>query len=320
MDVAPGTLPEKETEIPGAGRLPRPAQGTPGAGMGGRARRNIVAALIVAAIAFAGFAGARWVLYRFHHETTDNAYVTGHVHPVSARVAGTVSEVLVADNQAVKSGGILVRLDPDEFAVNLSFAEAQLKQGRALLRKASLDRQRAEKLYSGKIIAPQDLDKATADNDISAGAMQMAEAKVAGAKLQLEYTQIAAPAGGRIGHKSVEVGERVEPGQPLLAVVEDEVWIVANFKETQLARLRPGQAAEIAIDSVPGRKFAGRVESFSPASGAVFALLPPDNATGNFTKIVQRLPVKIVFDPESVRGYEDKIVPGLSVVVSVSTD
>jgi len=116
----------------------------------------------------------------------------------------------------------------------------------------------------------------------------------------------------------VESGNRIQPGQALLALAEEEVWVVANFKETQLARMQSGQRVEITVDALPGHKFSGHLESMSPASGAQFALLPPDNATGNFTKVVQRLPVKILFDPESIGEFRDRIRPGLSVVVNVA--
>jgi membrane fusion protein (multidrug efflux system) len=104
-----------------------------------------------------------------------------------------------------------------------------------------------------------------------------------------------------------------------MSVVQLTPWIVANFKETQLENIQPGQAVEIKVDAFPHHSFRGKVDSLSPASGAKFALLPPDNATGNFTKIVQRIPVKVVFDPNSIRGYETRIAPGMSVVVTVDT-
>ncbi len=284
-----------------------------------RARRHLAAALMIAAAGGLAAAGAQWLQYSLSHETTDDAYVAGNAHPVSSRVTGTVLEVLVDDNQRVNSGGLLVKLDPRDYEAELATAQAELAQAKALARKAALDRQRSEMLRNGKVIAPQDYDKAKADDEISSGLVQATQSKVALAELQLSYTQITAPATGRIGHKSVETGQRVEPGQPLMAIVEENVWIVANFKETQLAKLHEQQPVEIVIDTLKGRKFTGHIESFSPASGAEFALLPPDNATGNFTKIVQRVPVKIVFDPASIRGCENKIVPGLSAVVSVIT-
>lgn len=149
--------------------------------------------------------------------------------------------------------------------------------------------------------------------------VQQATAALEDAKLQLSYTVITAPTTGRVGRKSVEVGQRLQVGQPLLAVVEDNVWIVANFKETQLEKMRDKQSVEIQIDSFPHQHFRGHIDSLAPGSGNEFALLPPDNATGNFTKIVQRVPVKIVFEPDSVRGYENLLSPGISAVVTVTT-
>lgn len=153
--------------------------------------------------------------------------------------------------------------------------------------------------------------------DAAKAAIAQSEAAVKDAQLQLSYTNITAPAAGQIGRKSVEVGQRVQAGTPLMAIVSNDLWVVANFKETQLANMKPGQKVEIKLDAFGGRKFEGRVDSFSPASGAQFSLLPPDNATGNFTKVVQRIPVKVVFDAESVKGYESRIAPGMSATVNV---
>ncbi|MBE9109819.1 HlyD family secretion protein [Nodosilinea sp. LEGE 07298] len=146
-----------------------------------------------------------------------------------------------------------------------------------------------------------------------------AEASLKQAQLQLSYTAIQAPAAGVVGHKTVEVGQQVQPGQPLMAVVGTDLWIEANFKETQIAHMHPGEPVEITVDALSGHTFTGQVESLSPASGAQFALLPPDNATGNFTKVVQRIPVKISLDPASVTGFEGWLAPGLSATVSVDT-
>lgn len=148
-------------------------------------------------------------------------------------------------------------------------------------------------------------------------AITQAQANLAEAELQLSYTNITSPAQGRIGRRTVEVGNRVQSGQPLMAVVSDEMWVIANFKETQVEHMQPGDPVEIKLDAFPSKTFMGRVDSFSPASGSQFALLPPDNATGNFTKVVQRIPVKIVFDPQSIHGYETRIEPGMSAVITV---
>lgn len=137
------------------------------------------------------------------------------------------------------------------------------------------------------------------------------------AQLNLSYTNIIAPTTGRVGKKIVEAGQRVEPGQPLLTIVADNPWVVANYKETQLKHMHAGQTVDIKIDAFPDHKFEGTVLSFSPASGSSFAVLPSDNATGNFTKIVQRVPVKILFTNQSLAGYEDRMAPGLSAITSV---
>ncbi len=151
-------------------------------------------------------------------------------------------------------------------------------------------------------------------------AIEGAAAALHEAELNLSYTRIVAPTTGRIGKKTVEDGQRVEPGQPLMTIVADNPWVVANFKETQLKRMKVGQAVEIKVDSFPDHTFAGTVLSFSPASGTSFAVLPSDNATGNFTKIVQRVPVKILFTAKTIKGYEDRMAPGLSVIASVDVE
>jgi membrane fusion protein (multidrug efflux system) len=239
------------------------------------------------------------------HESTDDAYTAGHVHNISARVAGTVLEVNVDDNERVKQGQVLVVLDPTDY-------EVQLQQAEANYAKAVADDERAKKLEGNGAISQQDYDQYSA-------ARKVTEAQLKNAQDQLAYTVIRAPADGRIGHKSVESGESISAGSSLMAVVED-VWVVANYKETQLAKMRVGQSATINIDAIPGKTFRGYVDSWSPGSGSVFALLPPDNATGNFTKIVQRVPVKIRFDPQSIQGYEQRIVPGLSCEPAVLLD
>jgi len=226
-------------------------------------------------------------------------------------------------------------------------AEAQISQTRAQVAreqaratKAQRDLDRAKSLYLGTTgaISRQEFEQAEAESDAAKAALQgaqsalgaanaqttaaqaqeeAAQANLQEAELQLSYTEIVAPVAGRIGRKNLESGNRVQPGQALLALVEPEVWITANFKETQLRHMRPGQPVNVRLDTFAGHIFSGRVESLSPASGAQFALLPPDNATGNFTKIVQRLPVKIVLDNAQMADCEGRVVPGMSAVVEV---
>jgi len=324
-------------------------------------RRAALALLGAAVTTTVAWSGYRWWDYARTWVRTDNAYVAAHIHQVSSRVAGTISEVLVEENQVVAIGQVLARLDPRDFEIRRQQALAQLAQARAQLQQAQariaqtrsevtreqaqstkaqqdLERAKALSQHGNEAISRQEFDAEKAASDVAQAALaaaksalQSAEAaagaaeaqeKVAGAnlkdaELQLSYTEILAPAEGRIGKKNLETGNRVQPGQALLALVQPDVWVVANFKETQLAPVKPGQPVRLRLDAYPGRVFAGRVDSVSPASGAQFALLPPDNATGNFTRIVQRVPVKILLDNQSLGDRHGRLVPGMSAIVQI---
>lgn len=262
-------------------------------------RRNLFyAGAVIAALAVIYF-----IYHGLTHAETDDAYVTGHLHYISPRIAGVAQEVLVKDNQFVRAGDVLVKLDPADY-------QAQYNEAKANLDKARADMDRTETLVKVNATSREEVDHARSD-------FEVAQARLETAQLNLDYTQIKAPASGWVGRKNVEVGNRVQSGQALMVVVEEDMWVVANFKETQLAKMQIGQEAEITIDSIPGKTFLGFVDSFSPASGNEFALLPADNSTGNFTKIVQRIPVKIRFKPESIKDQADRIRAGMSVVVTI---
>jgi membrane fusion protein, multidrug efflux system len=403
-----------------------------------RRKKNLLILGVGAVLAVLLALGIRYLVWSAHHEETDDAYLAGHVHPISARITDTVRQVLIDDNQRVVEGQTLVILDPNDYQVRLDRvqaaldaasrqadtaeasvsstsesaraqttqakgsigeakatiqsskaavtaaeagvprAEAQLNEANATLQRDETDLHRYEDLYVKQQVSKQTLDHQRASYQVavaaraaaleqvhqaqaqlisaqqsvaraesllmnSEGGLQSAHAarletrvregqyataqaavaqaaaELRDAKLQLSYTIIKAPISGRIGKKSVEAGQRVQIGQPLMAIVEDHPWVVANFKETQLGKMRVGQRVEVEIDTFPKHKFYGRVHSLAPGSGNEFALLPPDNATGNFTKIVQRIPVKIVLDDSSVRGYENLLSPGMSSVVTVIT-
>jgi membrane fusion protein (multidrug efflux system) len=272
------------------------------------------------------------LLYWMHarnFQSTDDAYTTTHVHDISARVAGYVQTVNVDDNQFVQAGQTLVVLDQRDFKVALETAKAQVLQRRAdidqaqaTFDRANLDYDRATELYQRDVISKAELDSATAAFKAATGAVASAKANLAAAEaaqtnaeLQLSYTTIVAPVDGIVGKKTVETGAHIQPGQELMAVVEPNVWVLGNFKETQLARMRVGQRVDVKIDAVPNHKFSAHIDSLQPGTGSSFALLPPDNATGNFTKIVQRVPVKIVFD--GLGDHRNRVVPGLSCVPKV---
>jgi membrane fusion protein, multidrug efflux system len=163
--------------------------------------------------------------------------------------------------------------------------------------------------------APQQISDARARSNSAIGALEQARADQRTAELNLSYTTIYAPVSGIIGHKTVEIGNRIQPGQTLLTIVPvDDIWVTANFKETQLRRMHPGEPVTIHVDSL-GRSYRGSIENMAGASGPLFSLFPPENATGNYVKIVQRLPVKIVFDDDRLKNY--RVSPGLSVEPSV---
>jgi|SRR5690349_2824503 len=224
--------------------------------------------------------------------------------------------------------------------------DAQIGAARANANKADADLARARELAAKQIISKQQLDAAQAQADVAkanllaaerqasaaGGTVNTAEAGVrvasartlaaraaaANAQLQLDYTRITAPASGEVSRKQVEVGQLVAAGQPLMSIVADTgVWVTANFKETQLAKIHPGQPVEFSVDAYGGCTGEGKVESVSGATGAKFALLPPDNATGNFTKVVQRVPVRIAVTKPC--GGNRALRPGLSVDVHVDT-
>jgi membrane fusion protein, multidrug efflux system len=200
-------------------------------------------------------------------------------------------------------------------------------QGRGVISKQDLDNAQSQaqtNLASYKAseaavtVSKENLKVAQAQQQAASAQVDAARAQVQNAELQLSYCTVVAPVSGRIAQKTVQTGNRVSVGQALMAVVEDDVWILANLKETQLERVHVGQPVDIKIDALPHYRFKGRVDSLQPGSGSNFALLPPDNATGNFIKIVQRVPVKILFDPESIKGFQDKIVAGLSAQPSIA--
>jgi membrane fusion protein (multidrug efflux system) len=269
----------------------------------------IFVAMAGAVLALSGFvvAGRGWV-------STDDAFIEGHVVPVSARVPGHVVRVLVDDNQLVKKGDALAEIDPRDYQTRLDDARAAVDGARAAVRKTEVDVRRYETLASRSEASRQTVDHAQADAEAARAALEAAQARLTQARLDLSYTSIEAPQAGRVTRKSVEEGAYVAVGQPLLAVVPSEVWVVANFKETQLRDMRPGQRAEIKVDAYPGT-LKGRVESLQAGTGARFSVLPPENATGNFVKVVQRMPVKIALDDAA--DSRRLLAPGMSVEAEV---
>lgn len=316
-------------------------------------KRMWLIALGALAATFLVAAGFTYYRYASGYESTDDAFIEGHISQLSPKVAGHVLAIHVDDNQQVKAGDVLVEIDPRDFQVKvdqaraaletataqaalvqerIAQAQAQVLAANAEATRAGDDERRSAELFRRQLIARQDLDHATADAHTTAAQLtaaraneqassaalrqaqsQVAEARVAleNAELQLSYTKIYALLSGRITRKAVEVGALIQPGQTLLAIVPNDFWIIANFKETQLAKMRPGQPVEIKVDAFSGVQFRGHVDSIQSGSGARFSLLPPENATGNYVKVVQRVPVKILFDSTDFAAYP--LGPGMSV-------
>jgi membrane fusion protein (multidrug efflux system) len=361
-------------------------------------RRRFIGFAVIAVVGVAVLAARSFYQdYTHTHVSTDDAYVEGTIHTVAARIAGTVAKVNVATNQAVRTGEVLVEIDPDLVGTKVREAEsalgaetvrggeldAQVASARSriaaaeaglarvtamreelvaavavrasdvrakqvLLDQARTDLTRAENLLAKKV-SPQDryekaktafdsaqlaletaqeqkqqadvalanhataVRQARAAVDVERSALAQAEAarrthaeQVRGravqvdlARLNLGYATVASPADGYVTRKAVEVGNQVQAGQPLLAVVSlADLYVIANYKETQLHAIRPGLRATLRVDALPDREFTGRVDSIMAGTGAAFSLFPPENASGNYVKVVQRIPVKIVLDPK----------------------
>ncbi len=230
-------------------------------------------------------------------------YQEGAIAKQQLDSAKAAYDVAVAQRNSAQQGINQAQAKLTQAQEGVSNAQAQLAASKGGLQKAQ----------AGGVQTEVNRSQYAAAN----AAIGQAQANLAEAQLQLSYTNVTAPEGGRIGRKTVEVGNQVQVGQPLMAVVGNDLWVTANFKETQVHRMHPDERVEVELDAFPGHKFEGRVNSLSPASGSQFALLPPDNATGNFTKVVQRIPVKVALDPNSVKGYESQITPGMSAIVTV---
>ena len=249
-------------------------------------------------IGLAGIYLIGMIYHGFCYVSTDDAFVEGHVIPISPKVSSHVSKVLVGDNQRVKEGEKLVELDPNDFEVRHQVAKADLEAAQAEAEQAKRDLERYTNLSKNNEVSKQQLDQAelrarTADARVSAAAARLRQAE-----LDVSYTKILAPVSGYVTKKAVEEGAFVQIGQALMAIVPDEKWVVANFKETQLTHMRAGQKVKIKIDTYSGKTFKGHVDSIQRGTGSRFSLFPAENATGNFVKVVQRVPVKIVFDEQ----------------------
>ncbi|KVT70128.1 hemolysin secretion protein D [Burkholderia ubonensis] len=318
------------------------------------------AVVLAAALAWTAF----WLLSDRYYEDTDDAYVAGSIVQVAAQIPGAVTDVVVADTQAVRAGQTLVRLDDTESSVAFAQAKAQLAQAVRQVANAKISNtmyveavnarradlslaQRALAARSGasvEIVAPEELARARAavagaQANLAAAQAQLDAARALGSKLpvdespavvqaaaqfklayrNLKRTTIVAPVDGTIGQRSVQVGQQVGPGVPLMSVVQlNRLWIDANFKEGQIRHMRVGQPVEIVSDLYGSRiVYRGRVQGFSAGTGSAFSMLPSQNAAGNWIKVVQRVPVVIAIDPRDLAAHPLRV--GLSMRVTVDT-
>lgn len=338
-----------------------------------RGRRLLFGTAAIVLIAAGAYYGHDyWTVGRFHVET-DDAYVKADNSSVAPKISGYIAQVLVRDNEPVKSGQPLARIDDRDFKTALeqakgdvAAAEATIEAKQASLAiqestiaaaRATVDvdqanaifaeqnnkryatlatsgygniqnaQQAASQIAAAKATVVRDnaaLDAAIKQVDLLKA--ELAQAKAAlehdlavqdQAELNLSYATIVAPVDGVVGNRTLRVGQYVQAGTQLMTVVPTaSVYVIANYKETQLTDVHAGQPVDIDVDMFPDRVYHGRVDSLAPASGQEFALLPPDNATGNFTKVVQRIPVKIVLDADSAAG---DLRPGMSVQPSINT-
>ncbi len=256
-----------------------------------------------------------WLLVKTPTASTDDAFIEAHVIPVSAKVAGHVAKVFVDDNQVVEAGAPLVELDARDFQTRVDQAKGKVASDRAEVAKTEADLARAQALFARDEASKQDLEHAQAQTDAAKAALTQSDAALRQAELDLSYTRLRAPEAGRVTRKAVEPGTYVTIGQAALALVPAEAWVVANFKETQLTKMRAGQRAEVRVDAYPERVLHGHVDSIQDGTGARFSLLPAENASGNFVKVVQRVPVKIVLDERPGDGRV--LAPGMSVEAEV---
>ena len=325
----------------------------------------IAAIVVVALVCMEVFASPNTV-------STNDAYVAADFTLVAPRVPGQITDVLVNDNEAVKAGQLLVRIDDRDYRAALASAQADVEAAKASVanydaqiarQPALVDQARAtlkadaasisfaqanasryqdlsqtgagtaqEQQQASSTLAEQlaqqshdqaaleateqNLEVLQTERDKAAGALARAEAALQQAQLNLSYTEIRAPVDGKVGRRTARVGAFVTPGAPILAVVPlSDAYVVANFQENQITKMRPGEHVSVKVDSLPGVTIHGRIDSLAPATGVSFAPIAPDNATGNFTKIVQRVPVKITID----RGQEaaSALSVGLSVEAAV---
>jgi membrane fusion protein (multidrug efflux system) len=297
-------------------------------------KRVLIPATLIVIIA--ALAGTYWYLYLRGYVATDDAFVDGDAITVSSKILGRVARLTVDEGDSVKQGQLLVQLDDSDLQAQKAQAKAGLEyaEQNVPLAKISQDRaqddfDRASFQFKDKVITREQFDHARRALEMAQAQYKVAQSQVNTARAQLDVvetqlhnTQILASIPGVVAKRWVVIGDIVQAGQPIYTLYDlDSVWVTANFEETKLASIVTGDPVEISVDAYPDQKYSGRVELISPAAASQFSLIPPNNASGNFTKVTQRVPVKISVtglttdDP----GGRTPLRPGMSVEVKIRT-
>ena len=280
-------------------------------------KKKLIIVLIAGLVLGCAFL-AVYIINGFSRISTDDAYITGRVHNIAPKILGTIKAVRIEDNQGVKKGDVLVEIDPVDYELRVNEAKAIVGVREATFKQTERDKNRAEALYKDEVFSKERYENASTAYSLAKAQLKAARAQLKIAQQNLEYTKIYAPSDGYVTSKTAEEGNQVQPGQSLLAVVAlDDIWVIANYKETQLKNVRSGQRVQIKVDTYPGKVFTGRVDSIMAGTGAAFSLFPPENALGNYVKVVQRIPVKIVFDKSTDKDQALRI--GMSCVPTIIT-
>src|ERR1700732_2176311 len=293
-------------------------------------RRPIVSAIGAILLASALGGGYLYLDYAERFQSTDDAFIAARQFSLAPKVSGYLTAVPVTDNEHVAAGGVIARIDDRDYRIALEQAEAQVAAAQASIENISAQlnvqqytsqlHQQQAALASAQAtlkLAQRQVEALKAQRNSAIASLAQAQAQRDQAELNLSYTTVTAAQLGRVVNLSAAVGQFAQPGTSLTMFVPDEIWVTANFKEIQLDHMRPGEPVTLKIDAYPERTIRGHVDSVQPGSGTAFSLLPAQNATGNYVKIVQRVPVKIVIDdpPSDVA-----LGPGMSVDPTVRVD
>jgi len=308
--------------------------------------KGIKKIILIILLVIAVIAGGCYYINSLQYETTDDAYVESDIVQIAPRVSGQILDIYIEDNKKIKEGDLVAKIDDTDYKIKFEqakalyekalysqkIAKAKLEAVNSEINTAEREYNRYKNLYKEGAVSQQALENSktkydnakakllaaeedilsTANDKVADANLRALKAQKDQAELNLKYTNITAPNSGTVTNKNIDKGKYVQTGQPLFALVSDNVWVEANYKESQVGKMKPGQDVSIKIDAYPNKTFKGKIDSIQKSSGAKSSLFPPENAVGSFVKIVQRIPVKIIFT-EEIDPEEYNIVAGMSV-------